>query len=243
MLISPPRNRAVRPFLVGMFVDALGSGLYMPLTLLFIQQMTGLPETTVGLAVTLAATLGLAANPLAGMLIDRFDARTVLVGTYVIRALGFALYPLVNAFGPLIALAAVISAGDRAYYPASGSYVAALTESGGRDRLYALQATARNVAFGLGGLLSASAVSLAGGAGFTLIGFLNAASFVLAAACLLLPGGRVPTVRRPGEKTGGYRQVLSDRPFLGVVAVEQAFTLTRLILSRWVCRCTPSRRW
>ncbi|GAA3627234.1 MFS transporter [Nonomuraea rosea] len=214
-----------------MFVDALGSGLYMPMTLLFIQQVTGLPGTTVGLGMTLAATLGLAANPLAGVLIDRFDARSVLVGTYVIRALGFALYPLVDAFGPLIALAAVISAGDRAYYPAAGSYVAALTESGGRDRLYALQATARNVAFGLGGLLSASAVSMAGPTGFTLIAFLNAVSFVLASVCLLLPGGRVPAAPRPGKKPGGYRQVLSDRPFMGIVAVEQAFTLTRLILS------------
>ncbi|MEV4175474.1 hypothetical protein [Nonomuraea sp. NPDC049709] len=74
-----------------------------------------------------------------------------------------------DAFGPLVAIAAVISAGDRAFYPASGSYVAALTEDGGRDRLYAMQATARNVAFGLGGLLSASALSLAGGIGFTLI--------------------------------------------------------------------------
>ncbi|MGP4101087.1 MFS transporter [Nonomuraea sp. KM90] len=228
---SPPRNPAVRPFLVGMFVDALGNGLYVPLTLLFIQQVTGLPATTVGLGVTLAATLGLAANPLAGVLIDRFDARTVLVGTYVIRALGFALYPLVDAFGPLVAIAAVISAGDRAFYPASGSYVAALTEGGGRDRLYAMQATARNVAFGLGGLLSASALSLAGGIGFTLIAVLNAASFVVSAACLLLPGGRVVGARRKGDRPGGYRQVLTDRPFMGLVAVEQAFTLTRLILS------------
>ncbi|WP_345396133.1 hypothetical protein [Nonomuraea salmonea] len=39
----------MRPFLVGMFVDALGNGLYVPLTLLFIQQVTGLPPATVGL--------------------------------------------------------------------------------------------------------------------------------------------------------------------------------------------------
>ncbi|SDJ35813.1 MFS transporter [Nonomuraea jiangxiensis] len=214
-----------------MFVDALGNGLYVPLTLLFIQQVTGLPATTVGVGVTVAATLGLAANPLAGVLIDRFDARTVLVGTYVIRALGFALYPLVDAFGPLVAIAAVISAGDRAFYPASGSYVAALTEGGDRDRLYALQATARNVAFGLGGLLSASAVSLAGQTGFTLIAALNAASFVLASACLLLSRGPGKGARRPAGKSGGYRQVLADRPFMGLVAAEQAFTLAHLILS------------
>lgn len=222
---------ATRPFLVGMFVDALGNGLYLPLTLLFIQQVTGLPVTTVGLGVTVAATLGMAANPLAGVIIDRFGARTVLVGTYVIRALGFALYPLVDGFGPLVAVAAVVAAGDRAYYPAASSYVAALTEGGDRDRLYAWQATARNVAFGLGGLLSAAAVSLAGHNGFVLIAVVNAVSFVVAAACLLLPGGGVRGARHPGEKPGGYRQVLADRPFMGLVAAEQAFTLAHLILS------------
>ncbi|MGN9836708.1 MFS transporter [Nonomuraea sp. H19] len=230
MLVFSPRVPALRPFLVGMFVDALGNGLYLPLTLLFIQQVTGLPITTVGVGVTLAATLGLAANPLAGVLIDRFDARTVLVGTYVIRALGFALYPLVDGFGPLVAVAAVIAAGDRAYYPAAGSYVAAITEGGGRDRLYALQATARNVAFGLGGLLSAAAVSLTGQTGFVLIAVLNAVSFVVASVCLLLPGG-VKGSHRTGDKPGGYRRVLADRPFMGLVAAEQAFTLAHLILS------------
>ncbi|MDP4506568.1 MFS transporter [Nonomuraea turcica] len=214
-----------------MFVDALGSGLYLPLTLLFIQQVTGLPATTVGLGVTVAATLGLAANPVAGVLIDRFDARTVLVGTYVIRALGFALYPLVDGFGPLVAVAAVIAVGDRAFYPASGSYVAVLTEGGGRDRLYAIQATARNVAFGLGGLFSATAVSLAGQNGFMVIAALNAVSFVVASVCLLFSGGAVKGPRRSGEKPGGYRQVLADRPFMGLVAAEQAFTLAHLILS------------
>ncbi|GAA3129710.1 hypothetical protein GCM10020001_059360 [Nonomuraea salmonea] len=49
MRFSSSGSRAVRPFLVGMFVDALGNGLYVPLTLLFIQQVTGLPPATVGL--------------------------------------------------------------------------------------------------------------------------------------------------------------------------------------------------
>lgn len=74
-ITSAQRQSGVRPFLVGMFVDALGSGLYYPLTLLFLHRVTGLPMTVVGLGVTAAAAVGLAANPVAGVLIDRFDAR------------------------------------------------------------------------------------------------------------------------------------------------------------------------
>ncbi|MFI6535917.1 hypothetical protein ACIBHY_25945 [Nonomuraea sp. NPDC050547] len=80
---SATRVRGGRAFLTGMFVDALGSGLYVPLTLLFIHEVTGLSMAVVGLGVTVAAAAGLAANPVAGILIDRFDARSVLVGTFL----------------------------------------------------------------------------------------------------------------------------------------------------------------
>ncbi|MFG1966235.1 MFS transporter [Nonomuraea sp. NPDC049028] len=157
------------------------------------------------------------------MLIDRFDARRVLIGTYVLRMLAFAFYPLVGWFGPLIAI------GDRAYYPASGSYIFVLAEGAARDQLYTLMATTRNAAFGLGGLLSAGAVSLAGETGFAVIAFTNAASFAVAAGCLALP--RQQTAAAPGIwQPGGYRQVFADRLFIGLVVAEQAFTLIHLIL-------------
>ncbi|WP_063765405.1 MFS transporter [Nonomuraea candida] len=225
---SLTRTAGVRPFLVGMFVDALGNGLYVPLTLLFVHEVTGLPMTTVGLGVTVAAVVGLAANPVAGSLIDRFDARRVLMGTYVLRALAFAAYPLVDGFAALIAVAALVAIGDRAYYPASGGYVSALAEGALRDRLYTLLATARNVAFGLGGLLSAGLVSLAGAGGFAVVALVNAASFALATACLVLSGRGAPAP--PPRQPGGYRQVLADRPFVTLVAAEQAYTLMHLIL-------------
>lgn len=218
----------VRPFLVGMFVDALGNGLYVPLTLLFIHKVTALPMTTVGLGVTVAAIVGLAANPVAGILIDRFDARRVLMATYVLRAAAFAAYPLVDGFVALIIVAALIAVGDRAYYPASGSYVSALAEGALRDRLYTLLATARNVAFGLGGLLSAGVVSLAGTTGFEVVALMNAASFALATACLVLSGRATSAPR--SRDSGGYRHVFADRPFVILVAAEQAYTLIHLIL-------------
>ncbi|MFI6390929.1 MFS transporter [Nonomuraea sp. NPDC050540] len=226
---SATRVRGGRAFLTGMFVDALGSGLYVPLTLLFIHEVTGLSMAVVGLGVTVAAAAGLAANPVAGILIDRFDARSVLVGTYVLRALAFAAYPLVDGFTALIIVAALVAVGDRAYYPASAGYVAVLADGARRDRLYALMATARNVAFGLGGLLSAGAVSLAGGAGFTVIAVVNAASFMVASTCLILSGPRVQAARDAGPR-GGYRRVLGDRPFIALVGAEQAFTLAHMIL-------------
>ncbi|MGY4920761.1 MFS transporter [Streptomyces sp. 900116325] len=218
-----------------MFVDALGSGLYLPLTLVFIHEVTGLSATSVGLAVTVAAAAGLAANPLAGILIDRFGSRSILIGTYLLRALGFALYPLVGSFPALIAVAALIAVGDRAYYPATSSYTAAIASGADRDRLYAYVAMARNVGFGLGGLLSTAALSVIGDHGFVVMAVVNAASFVGAAGCLAFAGPRLHTELKqngaaPRQQHGGYRAILSDRPFLSLVGAEQAFTLVHSVL-------------
>ncbi|MEU7833806.1 hypothetical protein [Nonomuraea sp. NPDC049129] len=51
----------------------------------------------------------------------------------------------------------------------------------------------------------------------------------MAAGCLALP--RQQTAAAPGiRQPGGYRQVFADRPFIGLVAAEQAFTLIHLVL-------------
>ncbi|MFG1807567.1 MFS transporter [Streptomyces sp. NPDC049040] len=225
-------------YLAALFVDALGSGLYLPLTLVFIHEVTGLSVTRVGLGVTAAATVGLVANPLAGVLVDRFGSHPVLIGTYLLRALGFALYPLVGSFPALIAVAALIAVGDRAYYPAASSHAAAIASGADRDRLYACVAMARNIGFGLGGLLSAAALSVVGDHGFAVMAVVDAVSFVGAAGCLAMAGPpprpRPHTeLRRSGaepQQHGGYRRVLSDRPFLSLVGAEQVFTLAHSVL-------------
>ncbi|MEV7383515.1 MFS transporter [Streptomyces lydicus] len=231
---KPPRRRpGGTAYLAALFVDALGSGLYLPLTLVFIHEVTGLSVTSVGLGVTVAATAGLAANPVAGVLVDRFGSHPVLIGTYLLRALGFALYPLVGSFPALIAVAALIAVGDRAYYPATSSYTAAIASGADRDRLYAYVAMARNIGFGLGGLLSAAALSVIGDHGFAVMAVVNAVSFVGAAGCLAFAGPRPHTeLRHSGAvpQHGGYRRVLSDRPFLTLVGAEQAFTLAHSVL-------------
>jgi MFS family permease len=269
-------------YLAALFVDALGSGLYLPLTLVFIHEVTGVSATRVGLGVTLAAAVGLTANPVAGILVDRFGSRPVLISTYLVRAAGFALYPLVGSFSAMIAVAAVIAVGDRAYYPATSSYTAAITSGADRDTLYAYVAMARNIGFGLGGLLSAAAVSVIGDGGFAFMALADAASFLGAAACLALGaphphdtpagggaredgaeapdggGARKGTGSRDGtgsrggagardtdgrrdrggdgdgdgvtRRRGGYRAVLSDRPFLSLIGAEQAMTLAHAVL-------------
>ncbi|MDO3703048.1 MFS transporter [Micromonospora sp. C28SCA-DRY-2] len=233
------RSTAGAGYLTGLFVDALGSGLYLPLTVLFFHQVTRLPVASIGLGLTLAALAGLAANPVAGVLADRFGARRVVIASYLARAVGFAAYPLVDNFAAFVAVAALVAAGDRSYYAANSAYVADLAQGAARDRLYALVRTARNVGFGLGGLFTAVAVEFAGTSGYHLVAAGNAASFLLAAALLAGTGRRAGRVR-PAERAraeapgllvmfAGYRRVLADRPYRRLVLAELAFTVAHQV--------------
>jgi MFS family permease len=238
--VSGRQRRGVAGFgyLTGLFVDALGSGLYLPLTLLFVHKVTGLAVDVVGLGITVAAFAGLAANPIAGAVCDRFGARKVIIASYLVRVAGFACYPLVHSFPAFVAVAALVAAGDRSFYPANSAYIADLAEGAARDRLYALVRAGRNVGFGLGGLFAAGAVQIGGGIGYQLVAIFNAASF-LVAAILLAATGRAcqrgeaaPRSDRRSRPTvlGGYGSVLTDRPFRRLVFAEMAFTVTHSAL-------------
>ncbi|MEV4754443.1 MFS transporter [Micromonospora sp. NPDC049559] len=224
-----PSRAAHAGYLAGMFVDALGSGLYLPFTLVFIRAVTDLPVQTVGLGLTVAALAGLAANPLAGVAADRFGARQVLIASYLLRVIGFACYPLVHGFAMFVVVAAVVSAGDRSFYPANSAYVADHARGAARDRLYALVGTGRNVGLGIGGLLAAGAVQFAGDSGYRLIAVLNAASFLVAAVLLAATGrsghaNRALVRQRPRDLFAGYGRVFRDPAFRRLTLAELAFT-------------------
>ncbi|MEV1205808.1 MFS transporter, partial [Microbispora rosea] len=99
-------------YMAGMVVDATGSGMYLPLSLLFFHHVTGQPIERVGVIMTGAALFSLVANPIAGVLVDRFGARAVVVGGYLVRAVGFAAYPLVDSPLTMFLAVALVALGD-----------------------------------------------------------------------------------------------------------------------------------
>ncbi|MGW2478346.1 hypothetical protein ACWCWQ_00715 [Streptomyces sp. NPDC001571] len=66
-----------RRMLVAMAVDATGSGMYVPFSLVFFHHVTGLGFATVGLVLTAVGLVGLGALPLAGAAVDRYGAQRV----------------------------------------------------------------------------------------------------------------------------------------------------------------------
>ncbi|MET7284529.1 MFS transporter [Streptomyces sp. NPDC005573] len=202
-------------------VNGIGTGMYVPFTLVFFRQVTGLPFTTVGAVLTVTGLLGLAALPLAGAAVDRYGARRVQYVLYGVRAAGFACYPFARSLAAFALVALVTAAADRAYPAAQQALLGEVARGAGRDRLQAAVRALQNAGYGAGALLASMVIAFAGPAGFTFTAWGNALTFALAALLLrplkpVRPAGE-GTVRRTGA---GYRLVLADRPFLMVTGAN-----------------------
>jgi MFS family permease len=207
--------------MLGMVVDATGAGMYLPLSLLFFHHVTGLPIAQVGVILTGAALLSLIGNPAAGVLVDRFGARTVLVGGYLVRAAGFAVYPLVDSPVAMFLAVGLVALGDGSYPPSIQSFVAEIAKGADRDRLLAAQRSVRNAGLGAGGLIAGAALGLGSDAAYRGIVVVSAVAFVAAAAILRtipVPRATARPATAPSKAKGGYREVLRNRPFIVLTA-------------------------
>ncbi|MFE8949116.1 MFS transporter [Streptomyces sp. NPDC007856] len=214
-------------------VNGIGTGMYVPFTLVFFHAVTGLSFTVVGAVLTATGLAGIAVLPLAGAAVDRYGAKRVQYALYGVRVAGFALYPFAHSLPAFAAVALVTAAADRAFPAAQQSLIGEVASGQGRDRLQASTRALQNAGNGAGALLATLVISLAGSAGYTYAAWGNALSFALA-ALLLRPLRQVrtpraaPVARRAGA---GYRLVLADRPFLVVTGANFLNALSYSALS------------
>ncbi|MCK7627377.1 MFS transporter [Streptomyces sp. RS10V-4] len=218
-------------YMLGMVVDTVGSGMYLPVSLLFFHHTTGLPVTRVGVIISTAAVLGLVGSPLAGLLVDRYGARSVLVGVYGVRAVGFAVYPLVHHQAPMFLAVTLVALGDASFPPAMQAFVAEITGGAGRDRLIAAQRSLRNAGLGIGGLIVGTALGAGSDAAYQAVVLAAGGAFLVAGVLIRT----IPVSRTAGRARahGGFRTVFRNRPFLTLTAVNvpTAFGYTVLSVS------------
>lgn len=217
VITTPRRSRFA--MLVALGVDNFGSGLFAPLTIMYVHSVIGLDIGTAGALLTVGALLGLAVPPLAGRLVDRFGARTVVIAAQLVQAAGAATFLVAgDAVGVLVA-AALLGGGLQLFFCSLFTLILDVPVDGPVERQFALVGVVRGVPFGVGTLLGS--VVLATGA-FQVALLVNVATFLCCAALLAT---LVHTTRTPRQATGGYREVLRDRPYLSLLAINGLLAL------------------
>jgi len=230
-----PDTRNARPFVAAMLIDALGSGLFLPFSLLYFHHASGLPLTEAGFGLSAAMLVALPVPLLGGLLLDRAGPKQLIVATNAARVVGFLAYLLVHSLVTLIPVALLVAISDRLFWAAQPTLVAELAPSGARDRWFGLITAVRCAGLGAGGMLAGIAVTGGTVGAYQALAIANAASFALCTALvarLRLPNPD-PDPGRSGSPTDDaaiprrFWTVLADRPFAGVVLTNLAFGIAR----------------
>ncbi len=222
-----------RRFVTAMAVDALGSGVFLPVSLLYFLHTTSLPLTEIGLALSVAAAVQLPVGPLVGGLVDRVGPKRMLLAANLLEAVGFVGYMFVGSFTSVLVAAAVVQLGQTAFWGSFSPVVATIAEPGERERWFGFLGALRNASFAIGGVAAAVAITIGTTAAYTTVVAINAVSYVFAFA-LILSVASPPRVETPPATAGapqGWSQVLADRAYLLLVTTNFTYAISAMALN------------
>jgi MFS family permease len=218
-----------QPGLAGaFFIDAVGTGMFLPFSLLFFLTTTSLPLTRIGLGLSIAALVRIPATIAAGPLSDRFSPRNAIIASQLLQAAGFGGYLFVHGFWYLVAAAVLVQIGNSIFWVAYAPLIFAIAAEGEREHWFALCTALRTAGLAVGGVIAGATVAVGGRDGFMGVAAANGASFLLAAflSARLRRGAAAPRQRAgPAES---WKPLLRDHAFLGFVVVNVGITFLAL---------------
>lgn len=213
-------------------IDSIGNGLFMPLSLVYFLKLTDVPLVTLGVLFSVANVVTLPIPIWAGTLVDRIGGLPVVVGAQALQAAGFLAYHEVREPVGIAAAAIMVAVGVRffwsAIFTALSDYVDGGTSRLTKDSWFAWANMARTAGLGVGGLVTGVAVADGRPATYRAISLAVAACFVLAAVTIAV-FVRAPRVRHQAS-VAGYRELLADRPFLGLIGINTIYAMTSMML-------------
>ncbi|WP_433794956.1 MFS transporter [Actinoplanes sp. CA-252034] len=216
-------------------IDSLTNGLFIPLSLLYLTGSTGAPLAQIGLLLTLSSLLALPVPLLVGRLVDRWGAKSVVLVAQVLQGAGFLGYVLVSGSASVLAVATIASVGRLSFWASIYTLISGLTDGDAdpraRDRWYGISGALRAAGYGVGAALAGFALTAGS---MSVYRWLIAGNAILLAVAALLVLAGVPAARARSvtpDEPRGYRVLLRDRPYLGLIALNTVFALCNVLLS------------
>ena len=198
-------------------IDNVGSGLFLPLSLLYATRVVGLDVGVAGSVVAAATALSFAVPPVAGRVTHRLGPRLVVVCAQVVQCAGALAYLFADGARGVLVAAALMAAGVQLFYCSVFVLIADVSRDEAKERPFALVGMVRSAAFGLGALAPAAVLILDSDTALRLLVAFDAVTFVVAAAVL----ATFVVVEHPdphAPATAGPLTVLRDRGYLALMA-------------------------
>ncbi len=216
-------------------IDAIGSGLFLPIAALSLSVLMQVPPQHTGVIVTLGTVAGLALGMFGGPLMQRVSAGSLLLVSLLIRGAATLGYVVLNGLSPALAVTAGRRIGSSLGRPAFMVLASQLATEDQQVTLLAHSLVWRNIATGVGAGLAALLVVGAGEGAYIALVVANAGSYLLAAVLariLARSSGTAddgPARPKAEEQSISVRDLLRDIVFVRV-AVSTAFLSTQAAL-------------
>jgi MFS family permease len=210
--------------LVALGVDNFGSGLFLPLTIVYATRVVGLPLGVAGVAVTVGTMVGLLVPPLAGRFVDRVGARPVVIASQVLQALGTVVFTGAGGVAAVVVAVCLLAAGQQLFYSSLFALISDVVGAREKDHPFAVVGMVRGACFGVGGLFAAWLLTIEA---LRLAVLLDAVSFVVCALVLVfcVRAPHVPAPVPPGVRARISRRFLLLIVVTGLVALAVDFFL------------------
>jgi MFS family permease len=228
----PPRQAGT--LLGAVFVDALGSGLYLSVSVIFFTRYLHLSAGRIGIGLSVAGVASFLCLVPIGILADRVGPRRMLIGAHLVRAAMLTCYPLASSLPVFVVIVSVLGVADRGATPLVQGLFATAVEEEERVRAMGWGRSLQNAGLALGGLGAGAAVLSDGRATYLGIIYGDCLSFLLAAALVARLGRAAGERRREGGGPLPWKERLSvfrDRRFSGLTALNSVVSLHVTVLT------------
>jgi len=194
-----------------------------PFIVIYLHNVRGVSFAAAGLALAIGGVAALVAGIGAGALVDRIGGRNTLLFGLLQQSAAFALFPLIRQPWHAVALLAVEGAGTACFWPGQSTLLSRLTTAEDRSSAFSVQRITMNLGLGVGALVGGLIASTSDPASFTKLFLLDAATFFVFVGVLSTIREPEPEPAEHEAEAGGYRAVVRDRNFLGLLGLNVLF--------------------
>lgn len=237
---GPPRVLAA-----AQLSSTLGNGVFYVCSALYFTRIVGISATQLGLGLTIAGAVGMAAGMPLGHLADRFGPRRTASLLSVGAGLASATYLVVGSLLPFVMTACVYALCQRGGTAARQALLASVVDKSKLTETRAYLQTMTNAGLSVGAALGGVALHFDTKQAYLTALALDALAYLVAALVLL----RVPAAPSPptGAPDGPRLAVLKDRPFVLITAINMVMMLhiplIDVAIPLWVATYTEAPRW
>ncbi|MET7821496.1 MFS transporter [Micromonospora zamorensis] len=209
---------------------SIGSGLFLPLSLVFFVELTDIRLSTLGVLVGLAGFTSVPVPAAAGRLADRYGARRLVLAAQGIQALAYLGYAFARDPLSVFVVTAIMSIGGRLFWSTIFAALADHAQDGPRQQhWFALANIARTAGIAAGGIITGVALTIPGTRVYIVLALL-AAGCLAASLLLMLPVARSRARARVPGASHAQGTVLRDGRFLGLLSTNVVFAISTLLL-------------